>query len=97
MHRVRFRREVVEDMAQGARWYNERSTGLGAEFLDECQAAIDRVVASPELAAVGFREVRSARLHRFPYVVHYRIEGATLLVIAVLFGGRDPTAWQDRA
>jgi plasmid stabilization system protein ParE len=86
----------VEDLAQGAKWYNERSAGLGAQFLDECRAAIDRIVASPELAAAGFREVRSARLHRFPYVVRYRIEGETIVVIAILFGGRDPSAWQNR-
>lgn len=95
--RVHFRRELVEDLAQGAKWYNERSSGLGAKFLDEYRAAIGRIVGSPELVAAGFREVRSARLHRFPYVVHYRIEGATIVVIAVLFGGRDPWAWQDRA
>jgi mRNA-degrading endonuclease RelE of RelBE toxin-antitoxin system len=40
--------------------------------------------------------VRSLRIRRFPYVIHYRIEAEMIVVFAVMFGGRDPAAWQDR-
>jgi hypothetical protein len=40
--------------------------------------------------------VRSVRLHRFPYVVHFRIEQTIVVVFAIMFGGRDPSAWRDR-
>jgi len=31
-----------------------------------------------------------------PYVIHYRIEGEMIVVFAIMFGGRDPSAWQGR-
>lgn len=94
---LRFRPEVVEDLRNGARWYDDRRTGLGGEFLCEVRATLERILDNPEQAAAGFRDVRSVRLHRFPYVVHYRVEGAIIVVFAVMFGGRDPSSWQDRA
>ena len=38
----------------------------------------------------------SLRIRRFPYVIHYRIEGEMIVVFAIMFGGRDPSAWQER-
>ena len=93
---LRLRLEVVTDLEDGARWYDERSMGLGGEFLRETRLALDRIVQHPEQAAPDGTGIRSVRLHRFPYVVHYRIEGAMVVVFAIMFGGRDPSAWKDR-
>ena len=95
-YEIGFRPEVVDDLANGSKWYENRTVGLGAKFLDECRVAIDRITESPECATAGRRGVRSARLRRFPYVVHYRIEKSTIVIVAVLFGGRDPSVWEDR-
>ena len=93
---IRFRPEVVDDLAEASQWYDQRSPGLGAEFLAECQASFDRITAHPQSVAAGPRDVRSVRLHRFTYVVHYRMEQSTVVVLAVFFGGRDPDTWTDR-
>jgi plasmid stabilization system protein ParE len=93
---IRFRPEVVSDLEDAARWYDEQRVGLGGEFLQECRATLDRIVQQPERAAADEGGIRSIRLHRFPYVAHYRVEGATIVVFAIMFGGRDPSAWEDR-
>jgi hypothetical protein len=49
-----------------------------------------------EWVGVDAYGVRSLRIHRFPYVIHYRIEGEMIVVFAIMFGGRDPSAWQGR-
>jgi plasmid stabilization system protein ParE len=92
----RFRPEVVGDLEQAAKWYDDRRLGLGGEFLEECKAALDRILDCPEQGTLGADGVRSVRLHRFPNVVHFRIEQTTVVVFAVMFGGRDPSAWRDR-
>lgn len=70
--------------------------GLGRDFLSELQAALGRISETPEIYAAGYRDVRSVRLRRFPYVIHFRLESETIVVLAILFGGRDPSIWQRR-
>ncbi len=93
---LRFRPEVVNDLEDAANWYDDRKIGLGAEFLQQCKAALDRILERPEQATIDSGNIRSVRIHRFPYVVHFRIERSTIVVFAILFGGRDPSAWRNR-
>ena len=93
---LRFRPEVVQDLENAAKWYDERRTGLGGDFLKECKAVLDRIANRPEQGTVNLKAIRSVRIHRFPYVIHYRIERRTIVVFAIMFGGRDPSAWLDR-
>ncbi|MEO8496889.1 MAG: type II toxin-antitoxin system RelE/ParE family toxin [Planctomycetota bacterium] len=96
MFSIQFRPEVVSDLEGASRWYDERREGLGAELLHETRLTLNRIVQHPEHVAADATGIRSTQLHRFPYVVHYRIEGTMVVVFAILFGGRDPSAWQDR-
>lgn len=93
---LRFRPEVVGDLQAGADWYDARRAGLGGEFLEECKAALDGISRLPEQGTVQPDGVRSVRARRFPYVIHFRIESSAIVVFAILFGGRDPSAWRDR-
>ncbi len=93
---VRFRPEIPDDIADACRWYEGRSAGLGGRFLRELRRTLSRIAETPEAYAKGDRDVRSARMHRFPYVVHFRITGTEVVVVAVMYGGRDPSLWQNR-
>ena len=93
---LRYRPEVVADLDAGRRWYEERSAGLGSDFVVECSEALARIQRNPEWVAGDAYGVRPLRIHRFPYVIHYRIEGEMIVVFAIMFGGRDPSAWQGR-
>ena len=93
---LRYRPEVVADLDAARCWYEERSAGLGSGFIVECSEALARIQRNPEWVGVDAYGVRSLRIHRFPYVIHYRIEGEMIVVFAIMFGGRDPSAWQER-
>lgn len=43
---LHFRPEVVNDLEHAANWYDDRRIGLGAEFLQECKAALSVSVQS---------------------------------------------------
>jgi toxin ParE1/3/4 len=96
-HPLRVRPEVPDDVAEAYRWYEGRSEGLGERFLRELKATYSRIALAPEIYAKGEWDVRSARMHRFPYLVHFRITGTEVVVLAVMYGGRDPSVWQNRA
>lgn len=93
---LRFRPEVVADLNAVRNWYERCSAGLGAAFLVECSEALGRIQRNPDWVAADADGVRSLRMRRFPYVIHYRLEGEMIVVFAVMFGGRDPSAWQGR-
>lgn len=93
---LRFRPEVVGDLENAAKWYDDRRLGLGSEFLEECKAALDRILETPDQGTTNPDGVRSVRIRRFPYVVHFRIERTTIVVFAIMFGGCDPSAWRNR-
>jgi len=94
---VLFRPEIPNDIAEACRWYEDRGTGLGKRFLRELKATPSRIAATPEAYAKRERDVRSARVHRFPYVVHFRFTAKEVVVLAVMYGGRDLSIWQSGA
>lgn len=93
---LRFRPEVVADLQAGADWYDARRPGLGGEFLAQCKAALDSLAELPMQGTLQPDGVRSVRIRRFPYVIHFRVESQVVVVLAIMFGGRDPSAWRGR-
>jgi hypothetical protein len=94
---LRFQPEFASDLDAGRRWYEERSPGLGAVFAMECSKGLARIQRNPDWVAADADGVRSVRLSRFPYIIHFLLEGDLIVVLAVMFGGRDPSAWRGRA
>jgi plasmid stabilization system protein ParE len=63
----------------------------------QVRKALDRVGPMPELHAVLRRDIRRAKVQKFPYNIYYRIGADRMEVIAVVHGRRDPSAWKGRA
>lgn len=84
------------DVEAAASWYEEEA-GSGTRFVARLQEALDRIGQMPELHAVAYRDVRRARVPKFPYNVYYRVLADRLEVLAVTHGRRDPDVWRSRA
>lgn len=91
-----FRDEAFREYHEAAMWYQDKEQGLGDAFADEVEAAIERIVRSPETWPIARGDLRRVLVHRFPYEVFYRIEASRIVIVAVLHGHRDPSVWQDR-
>ncbi len=77
-------------------WYEARHPGLGVRFRDEVEAAVLRLQENPHQFPIVFRDVRRARLRKFPYGLFFRVEISALVVIACFHGSRDPRRWERR-
>lgn len=80
---VRFEDEADLEYREAGRWYETRQTGLGIEFFDAVDAAIQQIVNFPHAGAPVLRVPRElpARLMaetRFPYHVIYLETSAAL-------------------
>ena len=94
---VVLRPEARAEFDEAVDWYEQQRAGLGADFVAQVQAVLDRISTAPDLYAQVFREVRRAVVRRFPYAILYKVEPQHVVVLAVFHGRRDPKLWQARA
>jgi toxin ParE1/3/4 len=85
------------DAVEAALWYDAQVHGLGAEFLEQVNVAVQQLATNPEIYRIRFADVRRAVLHRFKfYGLYYLIQGAEVWVIAVHHGRRHPQWLRER-
>lgn len=96
MWHLSYRPDVEDDVVNAVTWYNDKRPGLGEELLFEYLAAIQRICDNPLLFAVAANGLRPCRLKRFSYIVHFEVYGNEILVVALMGGGRDDSAFVHR-
>lgn len=89
-YEVQVRRAAELDVAEAQVWYETQQTGLGAQFRSEVSRVIDRLAGTPLIYQVVHRDIRRAIIHRFPYLIWYRVAAETVIVLACTYAGRDP-------
>ncbi len=78
-------------------YYEERSPGLGAAFVDEFERQVLRLAAQPERWMVVKAGVRRCLMRRFPYIIYFRRVGPDRLRITVVkHQRRHPEYGRDR-
>ncbi len=84
------------ELAEAARWYENQAAGLGQEFLNEFEAAMDRIICFPEAwAKIGARH-RRCLFRSFPYAVLYSRTETEIRVAGVIDLRRDPQHIEER-
>jgi plasmid stabilization system protein ParE len=91
-----FRPEVRTELDDAYNWYESQQLGLGDEFLDCVNEALNRICLIPESYTVVYRDIRRVIVRRFPYIVYYRIVSSRVIVTAIFHGQRNPKSWQNR-
>lgn len=102
MRVVRIHAAAAEEAAEAAAWYERERPGLGFEFGQAIDAALDLLeeemiplTSIPGTAAA--RGVKRLLLRRFPYAVVVQVRGAEILVLAFAHRARRPGYWRGRA
>ena len=95
-YRLLVRQRAKADVRAGARWYEGQRAGLGRDFVQEIDAALNRIAENPVKYQVVHREARRAIVHRFPYGVFFRIEADAIIVFCVIDLRQDPATWKAR-
>jgi plasmid stabilization system protein ParE len=83
---------LAGEMAQEAYdWYNEQQPGLGEVFLEELAKGLDKLESWPEVYSKIRKDYRQLVLHRFPYVIVFKIIKTDVIVYAVFHTSRNPS------
>lgn len=70
---LRFLPELEEDVSSGFRWYEQKATGLGEDFLRLFYACSEELPRNPFLHPQIHGDFRRRLLRRFPYSIYYRV------------------------
>jgi len=87
--RIEVLEDATSDLADGYRFYDRQSEGLGEYFLDSIWSDIQslRVYAGIHASHHGYLRLLSKR---FPFAIYYRVEHDVARVRAVLDCRRNP-------
>lgn len=94
--RFRFHPEARAEYFAAAQFYHQRQPGVELRFIEAVEAAIRKVVATPERWRILEGDVRRCLTRVFPYAVLYAIERDEIIIVAVMHGSREPGYWRDR-
>jgi len=83
-------------VAEAQKWYEKQQLGLAAQFNIEFNATLDKLAETPFIYPARYRDVRRAVLHRFPFLVWYRIQNSSVTVLACTHGKADPNKLPPR-
>lgn len=74
-----------EDALDAFQYYESKLPGLGNDFLDELEDRYKAIIANPHAFSYtdGRCILRDVVLHRFPFVVIYKLEGDAIIVVSV--------------
>jgi toxin ParE1/3/4 len=84
------------DILDAFSWYESRREGLGAEFEICLDAGFKFVQKNPLLSQRRYKNLRIYFIERFPYGIHYFIDGNSIKVLGIFHTSRNPKNWSDR-
>jgi toxin ParE1/3/4 len=90
----RYEPSARREAAGALQWYLRAAGPRAALAFDiELDAAVTLALQQPGIGTPGVQGSRSLRLERFPYTLHYRVDGDLLVILAVAHQRRKPGYW----
>jgi plasmid stabilization system protein ParE len=77
-------------------YYEERRSGLGFEFAEEVEQALERINHYPEAWSPLSLRVRRCIVNRFPYSVIYENRSEIIIIVAIQHHNQKPESWRSR-
>lgn len=87
---IAFHRAASAEFLEASSWYENKRSGLAAEFTAEIDRCVTLASEKPLQFAVVHKDIRRVIANRFPYGVYYRVEQQRIVVLAVFHSSRNP-------
>src|ERR1700744_2315261 len=84
------------DILDAFSWYEDQRPGLGKDFELCLEAGLNKIKQYPLLFQKRYKNLHIYFIERFPYGIHYLIEGDTIKVFGVFHTSRNPARWKIR-
>jgi toxin ParE1/3/4 len=89
--------EAELDLLESSQWYERQKEELGMRFIDAVEDKLLVINKNPLHYQVRYKTTRFALVKRFPYAIHFTVEGETIFILAILSTSRDPKIWEQKS
>ena len=96
LRKIEYHPSAKLEIQESARWYDDRMTGLGFEFLLEVKSAESKIQKNPDTWPNYEEGTKRFLLKRFPYAIIYLVAEDRIQIIAVAHCKRKPGYWKKR-
>ncbi len=94
--RLVLRSRAELDVVAAIEWYEGERSSLGARFLTQLDALLERIGQHPRQFPEIESGVRRGLVNRFPYGVYFTEGRDEIVVLAILHLHRHPETWKNR-
>lgn len=85
-----------EELIEAAAFYQAAAPGLGDDFLDDVERAIETLQEHPRMGAQAGRSFRKLHIRRFPFTLIYADRADEIVIVAVAHQRKRPGYWRRR-
>ena len=96
MTSVTFLHEAEIELWEAVAYYEDKAHGLGLDFENEIERAVQTIADSPERWPLRSDDTRRYLTQRFPYLIVYSYLDGCIWIIALAHCKRQPEYWRSR-
>lgn len=94
-YKIVFSPLALTDIEQIVIYYNKQQKGLGKRFVKQIKLTLADITINPFFTNVRYEDIHCARVSKFPFLVHYKIEPLTFIVIiAAVYSTSQQPLWE---
>ena len=86
----RYTARALTEIDLGILRYEEQRRGLGAEFLNCVEVAVQSIANNPQMYQQRYSNFRGCPIRRFPFSIFYTIEDHEIIIHSVFDNRQDP-------
>ena len=88
--KLRYTDRSRNDIESAFIWYERQRRGLGFDFLDCVEAAIQNIIDCPKMYKIRYANFRGCPIRRFPFSIFYTVEHNEIIIHSVFDNRQDP-------
>lgn len=88
--RLRYTARSIDDLELAFAWYEKQRRGLGFDFLDCVESAIQNIIAYPEIYQMQYSVFRACPIRRFPFSIFYTLEPNEIVIHSIFDNRQNP-------
>ena len=85
-----------DELLEAYEWYKRQNEELASDFEICFSKAVESIHKNPFKTQIKYETIRVFFLQKFPYGIHFKVEVATILIIAVFHTSINPKRWEKR-
>ncbi|NIL96906.1 MAG: type II toxin-antitoxin system RelE/ParE family toxin [Planctomycetales bacterium] len=101
--RVTWHPDAENELIEDAKFYDRRAAGLGSDFLDAVDTAVEQILRDPKRFPIIEGNFQRCRVKQFPYCVYFRCLPDTIRILVIkhhsrhsgFFKSRKSTCWTE--